>query len=161
MVPPGPIPRPHLANAIPRPRLAEIGPTETRHDQHELPALLDPTATTVVPWCMRRQLLHEPVQPKTKSPMIKSPKDSHRSWPTVPGTAIIVVHLLPTESLSSTCRRHVADMSPTRVNVPKSWPTLRVVATQKSPRHTQFISIITTRTNQPKRTGTLAKSFCV
>ena len=32
-------------------------------------------------------------------------------------------------------------MSPTRVNVAKSWPTLRVVATQKSPRHTQFISI--------------------
>jgi len=38
---------------------------------------------------------------------------------------------------------HVADMSPTRVNVAKSWPTLRVVATQKSPRHTQFISITT------------------
>ena len=32
-------------------------------------------------------------------------------------------------------------VAPTRVNVAKSWPTLRVVATQKSPRHTQFISI--------------------
>ena len=31
------------------------------------------------------------------------------------------------------CRRHVADMSPTRVNVAKSWPTLRVVATQDYP----------------------------
>ena len=38
---------------------------------------------------------------------------------------------------------HVADMSPTSPNVAKSWPTLRVVATQKRPRHTQFISITT------------------
>jgi len=45
--------------------------------------------------------------------------------------------------LSSTCRRHVTDMSPTCAYVAKSWPTLRVVATQKRPRHTQFISIIT------------------
>jgi len=52
---------------------------------------------------------------------------------------------------------YVADMSPTCVNVAKSWPTLCVVATQKSPRHTQFISITATITNQPKRTGTLAK----
>ena len=43
--------------------------------------------------------------------------------------------------LSSTCRRRVADMSPTSPNVAKSWPTLRVVATQKRPRHTQFMSI--------------------
>ena len=34
-------------------------------------------------------------------------------------------------------------MSPTSPNVAKSWPALRVVATQKSPRHTQFISITT------------------
>ena len=33
---------------------------------------------------------------------------------------------------------YVADMLPTRVNVAKSWLTLRVVATQKSPQHTQF-----------------------
>jgi len=43
--------------------------------------------------------------------------------------------------LSSTCRRHVADMSPTSPNVAKSWPTLRVGPTQKRPRHTQFSSI--------------------
>jgi len=36
---------------------------------------------------------------------------------------------------------HVADILPTSPNVAKSWPTLRVVATQKSPRHTQFSSI--------------------
>ena len=46
-------------------------------------------------------------------------------------------------ALSSTCRRHVGNMSPTCAYVAKSWPTLRVVATQKRPRHTQFISIIT------------------
>ena len=46
-----------------------------------------------------------------------------------------------TNELSSTCRRRVADMSPTSPNVAKSWPTLRVVATQKRPRHTQFSSI--------------------
>ena len=45
------------------------------------------------------------------------------------------------DDLSSTCRRRVADMSPTSPNVTKSWPTLRVVATQKRPRHTQFMSI--------------------
>ena len=43
--------------------------------------------------------------------------------------------------LSSKCRRRVADMSPTSPNVAKSWPTLRVVATRKRPRHTQFMSI--------------------
>jgi hypothetical protein len=43
--------------------------------------------------------------------------------------------------LSSKCRRRVADMSPTSPNVAKSWATLRVVATQKRPRHTQFMSI--------------------
>jgi len=32
-------------------------------------------------------------------------------------------------------------MSPTSPNVAKSWPTLRVVATQKRPGHTQFMSI--------------------
>ena len=36
---------------------------------------------------------------------------------------------------------HVGDMSATSPNVAKSWPTLRVVATRKSPRHTQFSSI--------------------
>ena len=36
---------------------------------------------------------------------------------------------------------HVADVSPTSPNVAKSWPTMRVVATQKRPRHTQFMSI--------------------
>jgi len=45
------------------------------------------------------------------------------------------------DHLSSTCRRHVGDMSATSPNVAKSWPTLRVVATRKSPRHTQFSSI--------------------
>ena len=45
------------------------------------------------------------------------------------------------DTLSSTCRRRVADMSPTSPNVAKSWPTMRVVATQKRPRHTQFMSI--------------------
>ena len=36
-------------------------------------------------------------------------------------------------------------MSPTCAYVAKSWPTLRVVATQKRPQHTQFISIITNK----------------
>jgi len=36
---------------------------------------------------------------------------------------------------------YVADMSPTRVDVTKSWPTLRVVATQKRDTNAQFISI--------------------
>ena len=36
---------------------------------------------------------------------------------------------------------YVADMLPTRVNVAKSWPTLRVVATQKRDMNAQFISI--------------------
>ena len=58
--------------------------------------------------------------------------------------------------LSSTCRRHVADMSPTRVNVAKSWPTLRVVATQKSPRHTQFISITTDKYKPAQTYGYLS-----
>ena len=49
--------------------------------------------------------------------------------------------IMATALLSSTCRRHVGDMSPTSPNVAKSWPTLRVVATRKSPRHTQFSSI--------------------
>ena len=40
--------------------------------------------------------------------------------------------------MSATCRRHV-HMSP---NLGRHW-TLRVVATQKRPQHTQFISIIT------------------
>ena len=44
-------------------------------------------------------------------------------------------------ALSPVCRRRVTDMSPTSPNVAKSWPTLRVVATQKRPRHTQFSSI--------------------
>jgi len=57
---------------------------------------------------------------------------------------------MPSSSTRSKCQcrrfvvtlaNYVADMSPTRVNVAKSWPTLRVVANQKSPRHTQFISI--------------------
>ena len=51
------------------------------------------------------------------------------------------IALSPTNELSSTCRRRVADMSPTSPNVAKSWPTLRVVATRKRPRHTQFMSI--------------------
>jgi hypothetical protein len=49
--------------------------------------------------------------------------------------------LADAKQLSLLCRRHVADMSPTSPNVAKSWPTLRVVATQKRPRHTQFMSI--------------------
>ena len=36
---------------------------------------------------------------------------------------------------------HVGDMSATSPNVAKSWPTLRVGPTRKSPRHTQFSSI--------------------
>jgi len=47
------------------------------------------------------------------------------------------------EKNSLICCRHVGNMSPTCAYVAKSWPTLRVVATQKRPRHTQFISIIT------------------
>ena len=61
--------------------------------------------------------------------------------------------------LSFTCRRHVADMSPTRVNVSKSWPTLRVVATQKSPRHTQFISITTNKYKSAQTYGYLSRVF--
>ena len=43
--------------------------------------------------------------------------------------------------LSSECRRHVGDMSATCAYVATFSPTLRVVATQKRPRHTQFMSI--------------------
>ena len=79
------------------------------------------------------------------------------SYPTViPCILSLRVICVSIEGLSLLCRRHVADMSPTRVNVAKSWPTLRVVATLKRPRHTQFISITPTSTNQPKHTGTLA-----
>ena len=51
---------------------------------------------------------------------------------------------------------YVADMSPTRVNVAKSWPTLRVVATQKRPRHTQFISITTDKYKSAQTYGYLS-----
>ena len=44
-------------------------------------------------------------------------------------------------SLRKDLANYVADMSPTRVNVAKSWPTLRVVATQKRDTNAQFISI--------------------
>jgi len=47
-------------------------------------------------------------------------------------------------------------MSPTRVNVAKSWPTLRVVATQKSPQHTQFISITTDKYKPAQTYGYLS-----
>jgi hypothetical protein len=40
------------------------------------------------------------------------------------------------DDMSPTCCQHFTDIA-------KSWPTLRVVATQKRPRHTQFISITT------------------
>ena len=42
---------------------------------------------------------------------------------------------------SITLANYVADMSPTHVNIAKSWPTLRVVATQKRDTNAQFISI--------------------
>ncbi len=58
--------------------------------------------------------------------------------------------------LSLLCRRHVANMSPTRDNVAKSWPTLRVVATQKRPRHTQFISITTDKYKSAQTYGYLS-----
>jgi hypothetical protein len=64
--------------------------------------------------------------------------------------------VLDTVNLSLICRRHVADMSPTRVNVAKSWPTLRVVATQKRPRHTQFISITTDKYKSAQTYGYLS-----
>jgi len=54
---------------------------------------------------------------------------------------LILVGTQTMDELSSTCRRRVADMSPTSPNVAKSWPTLRVVPTQKRPRHAQFMSI--------------------
>ena len=60
------------------------------------------------------------------------------------------------ECLSSTCRRRVADMSPTSPNVAKSWPTLRVVATQKRPRTTQFISITTDKYKSAQTYGYLS-----
>ena len=55
-------------------------------------------------------------------------------------------------ALSQLCPR-VADMSPTSPNVAKSWPTLCVVATQKRPRHTQFMSLQPTSTSQSKHTS--------
>jgi hypothetical protein len=58
--------------------------------------------------------------------------------------------------LSLLCRRHVADMSPTSPNVAKSWPTMRVVATQKRPRHTQFISITTDKYKSAQTYGYLS-----
>jgi len=54
------------------------------------------------------------------------------------------------------CCRRVADMSPTLPNVAKSWPTLRVVATQKRPRHTQFISITTDKYKSAQTYGYLS-----
>ena len=51
---------------------------------------------------------------------------------------------------------YVADMSPTRANVAKSWPTLRVLATQKRPRHTQFISITTDKYKSAQTYGYLS-----
>ena len=47
----------------------------------------------------------------------------------------------------------VGDMSATCAYVATSSPTFRVVATQKRPRHTQFMSITPTSTSQPKRTS--------
>ena len=58
----------------------------------------------------------------------------------IPESVSVLLHV-SIQSLSSECRRRVADMSPTSPNVAKSWATLRVVATQKRPRHTQFMSI--------------------
>ena len=58
------------------------------------------------------------------------------------------------KKLSLLCRRHVADMSPTRVNVAKSWPTLHVVRHRRVP-DTPNLYQLQTITNQPKRTGTL------
>ena len=52
--------------------------------------------------------------------------------------------------MSPTCRRHVA----------KSWPTLRVVATQKRPRHTQFMSI-TANKYKSVQTYELATFLCL
>ena len=51
---------------------------------------------------------------------------------------------------------YVADMSPTCAYVAKSWPTLRVVATQKRPRYTQFISIITDKYKSAQTYGYLS-----
>ena len=65
--------------------------------------------------------------------------DEHRLNQAITRVEVDVVH--PMRDLSSTCRRHVGDMSATSPNVAKSWPTLRVGPTRKSPRHTQFSSI--------------------
>jgi len=54
--------------------------------------------------------------------------------------------------LSPSCRRHVGDMSATRHNVGLFPSDTRVDPTQKSPRHTQFISISADSSNQLKRT---------
>ena len=51
-------------------------------------------------------------------------------------------------ALSSICRRHAY--------VAKSWPTLRVVVTQKRPRHTQFISITTNKYKSAQTYGYLS-----
>jgi len=53
--------------------------------------------------------------------------------------------------VSPTCHRH--RQTP---NVAKSWPTLRVVATQKRPRHTQFISITTDKYKSAQTYGYLS-----
>ena len=65
-------------------------------------------------------------------------------------------HIMPPKRKKKGLAPHVADMSPTRVNVAKSWPTLRVVATQKSPRHTQFISITTDKYKPAQTYGYLS-----
>ena len=56
--------------------------------------------------------------------------DSVGCWKTTVSEIILAPHV---GDMSATCRRHVG--------VAKSWPTLRVGPTRKSPRHTQFSSI--------------------
>ena len=52
--------------------------------------------------------------------------------------------------------KYVANMSPTRVNVAKSWPTLRVVATQKRDTNAQFISTTADKSKSAQTYGYLS-----